>query len=249
MICLKKPDEIRGIEAACRIVADVLARIGEHVREGATTKDIDRLIDQWIRAQAAKPAFLGYRGYPASSCISINEEVVHGIPGPRQLNEGDLVGIDVGVEKNGFFGDAAMSFGVGRISEEKQRLMDATQRALAAGIAQTCAGNRIGDISHAIQSVVEREGFAPVRALVGHGVGKALHEEPQIPNYGEPGRGPRINDGMVLAIEPMVNAGTYEVYTEPDGWTVVSEDHRPSAHFEHTVAVVGGKPRILTTMN
>lgn len=249
MICLKTPEEIRKIEISCRIVATVLTRIADHVRDGVTTKDIDRLIDQWIREQAAKPAFLGYRGYPASSCISVNEEVVHGIPGPRRIKRGDIVGIDVGVEKDGYFGDAAVTFAVDSIDGEKQRLMTATRDALQAGIAQACKGNRIGDISHAIQAAVEREGFAPVRALVGHGVGKALHEEPQIPNYGAAGRGPRIDDGMVLAIEPMINAGTHEVYTEPDGWTVVTEDQRPSAHFEHTVAIVDGQARILTAGN
>ena len=246
MIPLKSLFEIQKIEVACRIAAEVLVRIRELVVEGVTTKDLDRQIAELIRKRGAYAAFLGYRGFPASACISVNEEVVHGIPGPKKLYAGDIVGIDVGVAKDGFFGDAAVTYPVGEIDSEKQRLMVVTQKSLEAGIAEACEHNRISDISHAIESLVAAEGFSPVRALVGHGVGKAVHEEPQIPNFGKPGRGAKIENGMTLAIEPMINAGSFEVFTETDGWTVVTEDGRPSAHFEHTIAIVNGRARILT---
>lgn len=248
MIPLKSIEEIRKIEIACKITAEILTRIGEYIQEGISTKELDQLIEGWIKMQNAYPAFLGYRGFPANTCISIDEEVVHGIPGPRQIKKGELVKIDVGVMKDGFYGDAAVTFPVEPISAEKRKLMETTKASLGAGIAQARKGNRISHISVAIQTTVEADGFQPVRALVGHGVGKAVHEEPQIPNFSSSGKSPKIENGMVLAIEPMINAGTFEVYTDSDGWTVQTEDGKPSAHFEHTVAVVDGMPKILTAV-
>jgi methionyl aminopeptidase len=246
MISLKSLFEIEKIEVACKIVAEVLLRCRDQVQEGLASKDLDRMIKEWIIKESAYPAFLGYRGFPASSCISYNEEVVHGIPGPRRMKKGDIIKIDVGVVKNGFFGDAAITVPIEPISEEKRRLMESTLKSLHAGIQAAKKGNRISDISHAVQTIVEQDGFSPVQALVGHGVGKAVHEDPQVPNFGEPGCGAKIRDGLVLAIEPMVNAGTYEVYTDTDGWTVVTDDGKPSAHFEHTIAIINGLPKILT---
>jgi len=248
MIPLKSAEEIGKIETVCKITAEILERIKEYVKEGISTRELDSRIEEWIKMQSAVPSFLGYRGYPASACISIDDEVVHGIPGPRQVKSGELVKIDVGVMKNGFYGDAAVTFPVEPISPDKRKLMEITYASLGAGIEKAKKGNRISDISFAVQSLVEKEGFQPVRALVGHGVGRAVHEEPQIPNYGHPGKGPKIENGMVFAIEPMINAGTFEVYTDSDGWTVITEDGKPSAHFEHTVAVVNGMPKILTVV-
>lgn len=249
MILLKSAHEIQKISYVCQILAEILERIDEYVEEGITTKEIDRIIEEWIRQKNCSPSFLGYLDYPASACISINEEVVHGIPGPRRIVAGDIVSIDVGVMKDGFFSDAAVTIPVPPISEENKRLIDSTRRSLKAGIAEAKRGNYISDISKAVQSTVAKDGFSPVRVLVGHGVGKAVHEDPQIPNFYKSGHSARIQDGMVLAIEPMINVGTYDVYTEADGWTVVTEDGKPSAHFEHTIAVVDGKPRILTELS
>jgi methionyl aminopeptidase len=245
-VYLRGREEVEAIRAAARLVASTLDRLGQEIRPGVTTGELDRIAEEFIRAHGARPAFKGYRGFPASICPSINDEVVHGIPGSRALREGDIVGIDVGVEKEGFYGDAARTFAVGKVSETAERLLQVTREALMQGIRQTRAGNRIGDISHAIQSHAERHGFSVVRALVGHGIGREMHEEPQVPNYGPPDRGPRLLVGQVLAIEPMLNAGDPEVVTRDDGWTVVTKDGSLSAHFEHTVAVGADGPEILS---
>jgi methionyl aminopeptidase len=246
MVYLRDHDEIEGIRAAAQLVARTLEMLGAHVRPGVTTGELDRLAESFIRDHGGVPAFKGYRGFPASICPSINDEVVHAIPGKRALRPGDVIGIDVGVEKDGFFGDAARTWPVGEVSEEATRLLAIAREALMKGIAQAVAGRRIGDISHAIQTHAEQAGFSVVRSLVGHGIGRAMHEEPQVPNFGPPDRGPRLMAGQVLAIEPMVNAGGPDVVTRPDGWTVVTRDGSLSAHFEHTVAVGTKGPEILS---
>jgi methionyl aminopeptidase len=248
-VYLRGKEEIDAIRAAARLVAQTLEMLGREVRPGVTTADLDRMAETFIRERGARPAFKGYRGFPASICPSINDEVVHGIPGSRALAEGDIVGMDVGAEMGGYYGDAAFTFPVGRVSDEATRLLQVTQEALMRGVAQAKAGNRVGDISHAIQSYVEENGFSVVRSLVGHGIGRHMHEEPQVPNYGSPDRGPRLMAGQVLAIEPMVNVGTAEVLTRPDGWTVVTKDGSLSAHFEHTVAVGPEGPEILSRVD
>ncbi|MDN5344421.1 MAG: methionyl aminopeptidase [Clostridia bacterium] len=248
MIILKSRREIDLMREAGRIVARTLAKLQEHIAPGLTTAELDRIAEDFIRAQDAVPAFKGYRGFPASICASVNEEVVHGIPGLKQLAEGDIISIDIGAVKNGYVGDAARTFPVGAIDAEKQHLLQVTEEALFAGIEKAVIGNRLTDISHAIQSYVEKNGLAVVRDYVGHGVGRAMHEDPQVPNFGLPGYGPRLRQGMVLAIEPMVNAGTFEVYTLANHWTVVTRDRKPSAHFEHTVAVTDNGPEILTLL-
>lgn len=245
-VFLRGKEEIDTIRAAAVLVAQTLGMLGREVRPGVTTEALDRLAETFILEHGGRPAFKGYRGFPASICPSINEEVVHGIPGPRVLAEGDIVGVDVGVEKGGYYGDAAYTFAVGKVSEEATRLLQVTQEALMRGVAQAKAGNRVGDISHAIQAYVEAQGFSVVRSLVGHGIGRHMHEEPQVPNYGTPDRGPRLMAGQVLAIEPMVNVGAPDVVTQPDGWTVVTKDGSLSAHFEHTVAVGTEGPEILS---
>jgi methionyl aminopeptidase len=244
----RQEDPIAGIREAAQIVARVLREMARAVRPGITTAELDRLAEAVIRDHGARPAFKGYRGFPASICPSINEEVVHGIPGSRALRDGDIVGIDVGAELHGWYGDAARTFAVGAVSEEASRLMRVTAESLDLGIARARAGNRIGDISHAVQGHVERHGFSVVRDLVGHGIGREMHEEPAIPNYGPPGKGPRLVVGQVLAIEPMVNAGGAAVVTRPDGWTVATKDGRWSAHFEHTVAVGPDGPEVLSVL-
>ena len=241
-------DSIEGIRAAAQVVARALREMGRAVRPGLTTAELDRLAETVIRDCGARPAFKGYRGFPASICPSINEEVVHGMPGERALKDGDIIGVDVGAELNGWYGDAARTFAVGAVSDEASRLMRVTEESLMLGIAQARAGNRVGDISHAVQSYVEENGFSVVRDLVGHGIGREMHEEPAIPNYGPPGKGPRLVVGHVLAIEPMVNAGGHAVITRPDGWTVATKDGLLSAHFEHTVAVGPEGPEILSVL-
>jgi methionyl aminopeptidase len=249
MVYTRNASEIDAIRASARLVAATLEMLRGAVRAGVTTGELDRLAETFIRDHGGRPAFKGYRGFPASICPSVNDEVVHGIPGPRRLEEGDLLGIDVGVEKDGYYGDAAMTFAVGTVSGEAQRLMQVTREALEHGIAEARAGRRVGDISHAIQSYVEEQGFSVVRALVGHGIGREMHEEPQVPNYGSPDRGPRLMAGQVLAIEPMVNVGGAEVVTKDDGWTVVTKDGSLSAHFEHTVAVGSERADVLSTLS
>jgi methionyl aminopeptidase len=251
MIPLKSIEEIEFIRESSRIVADVLKLVGAQVRPGMTTLELDKVAEDFIRSMGGEPAFKGYGGdkknlFPATLCTSIDAEVVHGIPSKRMLKDGDLLSIDVGVKKNGFYGDGACSFAIGEVSEEKQRLMRVTQESLAKGIEQAVAGKRVHDVSNAIQHHVEANGFSVVRDLVGHGVGRKLHEEPSIPNFGEAGTGVVLKDGMTLAIEPMVNAGTWRVKVATDGWTVLTVDGKPSAHFEHTIAIVHGKAEILT---
>jgi len=237
MVFLRDRNEIDRIGAAARLVARTLDRLEAELRPGVTTAELDRIAEEFIRANGGRPAFKGYRGFPASICPSVNEEVVHAIPGPRALEAGDIVGIDVGVEIDGYYGDAARTMTVGEVRPEVKHLLEVAKGALMAGIDKARAGNRLGDVGHAIQTHVERHGFSIVRDLVGHGVGRELHEEPQVPNYGPPDRGPRLMAGQVLAIEPMVNMGGRDVVTRPDGWTVVTKDGSLSAHFEHTVAV------------
>jgi methionyl aminopeptidase len=244
----RQEDTIEGIRAAAQIVARTLSTLGRAVRPGITTAELDRLAEAVIRDHGARPAFKGYHGFAASICASINEEVVHGIPGPRALQEGDIIGIDVGAELHGWYGDAARTFAVGAVSEDASRLMRVTEEALNLGLAEARAGSRVGDISHAVQAHVEGHGFSVVRDLVGHGIGREMHEEPAVPNHGPSGKGPRLFVGQVLAIEPMVNAGGFAVVTRPDGWTVATKDGRWSAHFEHTVAVGTEGPEILSML-
>ena len=246
MIVCKSPGEIERMRTANALVADVLAELAAMVKPGVTTSELDAAAERLVRAGGAEPAFKGYRGYPATLCASVNEQVVHGIPSGRQLQEGDIVSLDMGVKLNGFYGDSAVTVPVGQVSDEAQRLLRVTQQALDLGIGQVRVGGRISDIGHAIQEHVESHGFSVVREFVGHGIGVALHEEPQIANYGEPGRGPRMAEGMVLAIEPMVNMGRPAVRVLADGWTAVTRDGSLSAHFEHTVAVTKQGPLILT---
>ncbi len=248
-VYLRNQEEVEAIRAAARLVAQTLHLLGQQVRPGVTTGELDRLAETFIRDHGGRPAFKGYRGFPATICPSVNEEVVHAIPGPRALSEGDIVGIDVGVELNSYYGDAATTYPVGAVGEATQRLLQATREALMKGIEQARAGNRVGDISHAIQSHAEGRGFSVVRSLVGHGIGREMHEAPQVPNYGLPDRGPRLMVGQVLAIEPMVNAGGPDVVTQDDGWTIVTRVGSWSAHFEHTVAVGMDGPEILSDLS
>jgi methionyl aminopeptidase len=247
MIIRKSPAEIETMAKAGRVVADTLALVGEHVRPGATTAELDELADEFIRSQGGTSSFKGYRGYPASICTSPNEMVVHGIPSGRTLADGDILSVDVGVSLDGFVADSAYTFPVGEVSMEAERLLEACQAALAAGIAQCRPGNRLSDLSHAIQTTTEEAGFSVVRSLVGHGIGRAMHEDPQIPNYGAPGRGPELSVGMTFAIEPMINAGGPDIYLHNDDWSISTVDGALSAHFEHTVAITDEEPRILTT--
>ena len=229
-----------------RIVAGVLDMLEAHIEPGVRTEKLDRLADEYIRKRKGVPSFLGYRGFPKSICTSINEVVVHGIPGKTRLKEGDIIGIDVGVILDGYHGDAARTYAVGEVGPTARRLMEVTGLALEAGVDACRSGNRLGDVSHSIQQVVENGGFSVVVQFVGHGIGREMHEEPQIPNFGPPGRGPLLESGMVFALEPMVNEGVYEVEVDSDGWTVRTKDRKLSAHYEHTVAVTEGEPMVLT---
>jgi methionyl aminopeptidase len=246
VIVCKSPREIEQMRKANMLVADVLAELTEMVRPGITTAELDAAAERLVRAAGAEPAFKGYRGYPATLCASVNDEVVHGIPANRALVEGDIISLDMGVKLDGFYGDSAVTVPVGAIGDDVQRLLTVTREALQMGIAQVKPGGRVSDIGHAIQEHVEAAGFSVVREFVGHGIGVQLHEEPQIANYGEPGRGPRLAEGMVLAIEPMVNMGRPAVKVLRDGWTAVTRDGSLSAHFEHTVAVTKDGPLVLT---
>lgn len=247
MIHLRNEKEIEAIRHSCEIVVDTLNYVAEIVTDGMTTQQLADEIEDFIAKRNAKPAFKGYQGFPGSACISLDDEVVHGIPSKkRTIKNSSLVKVDVGVEANGYFGDAAKTFVVGEQNQQICNLLKTTKEALMLGIEQALYGNRLSDISHAIQTHVEMAGFSVVRQLVGHGVGRALHEDPQIPNFGKPGRGPRLRPGMVLAIEPMVNTGTYDVTTDDDGWTVRSADGTLSAHFEHTVVIRKSGAEILT---
>jgi methionyl aminopeptidase len=248
MVILKLPEEIEKARASNRIVAEVLDKLREKVKPGATTRELDKFAEEIAEKRGAKPAFKGYRGYPYSLCASINEEVVHGMPSARALSEGDIIGLDFGVLYKGFYGDATITLPVGKVSQSALKLMDVTEQSLYAGIAQMKEGNRLGDVSAAVQSTVETAGFSVVRDFVGHGIGRNLHEEPQIPNFGKKGRGVELKSGMILAIEPMVNQGDYRVHILPDGWTVVTEDGKLSAHFEHSVAITDNGPEILSKL-
>jgi methionyl aminopeptidase len=246
VIVCKSAAELEKMRAANALVADVLAHLAAMVAAGVTTKDLDVVAEQLVRDGGAEPAFKGYRGYPCTLCASVNEQVVHGIPSSRPLHDGDIISLDMGVKLNGFYGDCAVTVPVGKVSEEAALLLRVTREALEKGIAQVRLGGRVSDIGHAIQQHVEANGFSVVREFVGHGIGAALHEEPQIANYGEPGRGPRLAEGMTLAIEPMVNVGRPAVKVLADGWTAVTRDGSLSAHFEHTVAVTKTGPLVLT---
>jgi methionyl aminopeptidase len=247
MIVCKSPAEIDRMRAACGVVAAVLTDLHDGVRPGVSTADLDARAEAIIRGAGGTPAFKGYHGYPASLCVSINDEVIHGIPSPtRLLDEGDIVSMDVGVILDGFVGDSAVTLPVGRVSEEAATLLRVTREALYRAILQVRSGGRVSDIGYAVQRHVEANGCSVVREFVGHGIGTAMHEEPQVPNYGPPGRGPKLAEGMVLAIEPMVNLGRPAVRILEDGWTAVTRDHSLSAHFEHTVAVTGDGPLVLT---
>lgn len=248
MIILKSPQEIEKISHACRVVAMTLIYIKDKVDPGVTTQELDRLAEEFMVKQGARPAFKGYRDFPCTICTSINEEVVHGIPSKKRLEEGDIIGIDVGAVVEGYFGDAAITFPVGKIAPNVQRLLEVTEQALYEGISQAYPGNRLSDISHAIQERAEAAGFGVVRDFVGHGIGKNLHEDPQVPNFGLPGQGPRLKEGMVLAIEPMINMGGAPVKVLEDNWTVVTQDGSLSAHFEHTISVTPQGPMILTKL-
>jgi methionyl aminopeptidase len=245
-IRIKTDDEIKVLREAGQILARILNELKCSLTVGDTTAEIEARAEALILASGAKSAFKGYRGYPACTCLSLNEEVVHGIPGPRAVKDGDILSIDIGIIHNRYYSDMAATFALGDIDSGKQRLIDITRQALYKGIQEARPGNRLGDISSAIQKYVESKGFSVVRDYVGHGIGLALHEDPEIPNYGVPNTGPVLKRGMVFAIEPMVNMGTFRTRTLSDGWTVVTQDRRPSAHFEHTVAVTESEPRILT---
>jgi len=246
MIIRKSPQEIEKMAVAGRVVADTIAHVGDQLEPGITTRELDRIAEEFIRSRGGVPTSKGYRGYPAAICISPNDLVVHGIPGEHLVAEGDLITIDVGVTLGGFIADSAFTFGVGEIDERSRRLLEVGQEALAAGIAQAVSGNRVGDISAAVQRLVEANGFSVVRSLVGHGVGRSYHEDPHIPNFGEPGRGPQLSEGMTIAIEPMITAGGPDVYVHDDDWSISTEDGSLACHFEHTVAITSGGPRILT---
>lgn len=246
MIYLKSSNEIEHMRKAGKIVAEALAKVEEVIRPGITTKELDKVAEEYIISRGARPSFKGLYGFPATLCMSVNEEVVHGIPGDRVLKDGDIVSIDCGAFLNGFHGDAARTYPVGKITPDAQRLIDVTRESFFKGIEYAVVGNRIGDISHAIQVYVESNGFSVVRDYVGHGIGKELHEEPPVPNYGKAGRGPKLAKGMALAIEPMVNIGTYAVDEKEDGWTVVTYDGKLSAHYENTIVILDNGPEILT---
>ena len=246
MIAVKNERELGLMRQACKITAAARALAGEMVRPGVSTKQIDKAVHDFIVAQGAKPSFLNYHGFPASTCISVNNVVIHGIPDGYILKEGDIVSVDVGALYQGFHGDCAATFPCGAISTEAQRLIDVTKQSFYEGIRFATRGHRVSDISHAIQTYVESNGFSVVRAFVGHGVGAQLHEEPEVPNFGAAGRGPRLIPGMTLAIEPMVNEGVYDVRVLKDGWTTVTADGKLSAHYENTVLITDGEPEILT---
>ncbi|HEY6015991.1 MAG TPA: type I methionyl aminopeptidase [Gaiellaceae bacterium] len=247
MIIRKSQSEIETMARAGKVVADTLALLEESIRPGVTTEELDRLAEDYIRGQGGYPTFKGYKGYPAAICASPNDMVVHGIPGGYRLADGDVLSIDVGVTLDGFVADSAWTYAVGEISPEADRLLDACQRALYAGIEQARLGNDVGDISAAVQRVTEDAGFSVIRSLVGHGVGRSMHEDPQVPNFAGPYRGPKLQEGMTIAIEPMITAGGAEVFLHDDDWSISTEDASLAAHFEHTVAVTAEGPRILTT--
>ncbi len=247
MIVLKTNEEIEILRENNLLVSQTLAEVGRHIRPGVTTRKLDQVAETFIRDHDAIPGFKGYQGFPATLCASVNDQVVHGIPSGYELKEGDIISIDCGVVKNGFYGDSAFTFAVGEISPEKDQLLRVTRGSLEKGVAQAVAGNRVGDIGYAVQNYAESFGFSVVRELVGHGLGKHLHEAPEVPNYGKRGRGPKLKEGMVICIEPMINMGVKEVYQDRDGWTIHTADGQPSAHFEYAVAVRKNRADVLTT--
>ena len=253
MIYLKSESEIKLLKESALIVSRTLAKVAEYIEPGIPTNKLDQIAEDYIKSQNARPAFKGYGGasnpFPATLCISVNEEVVHGMPGTYELQEGDIVSIDCGVEKNGYFGDHAFTFGIGECDDETKLLLENTYNSLSEGINQAKHGNKIGDISHAIQNYCEEKGLGVVRDLVGHGIGKSMHEEPSVPNFGKKGTGKRLRSGMSLAIEPMITAGDWRVKTLDDGWTVVTTDGSKAAHFEHDIVVRDGEPEILSTFD
>jgi len=246
MIIIKSNNEIKGIKEASKILSETFEYVNDIIQEGMKTFDLDKKIEKFITKRNAAPAFKGYRGFPASSCISINEVVIHGIPTERAIKEGDLVGVDIGVQYRGFFSDAAYTFGIGNLKEESKKLINITKTALYNAIKVIKKDSRVGDISYIVQKTAEDAGFDVVRDFVGHGVGKSLHEDPAIPNFGEKGVGPRLKKGMTIAIEPMINAGSHKIKVLKDGWTVVTFDGKLSAHFEHTILISDTGPEILT---
>ena len=248
MIIRKSAQEIEGIARAGELVAETIALLGEHLQPGITTRELDLIADAFIREHGGVPTSKGYRGFPAATCISPNAMVVHGIPGDHRVDDGDLISVDVGITLDGLIADSAYTFPVGEVSDEARRLLDVCQQARDAGIEQARVGNHVGDISHAVQAVVESAGFSVIRSLVGHGVGRSYHEDPQVPNFGEPGRGPLLQRGMTIAIEPMITAGGAGVYLHDDDWSISTQDGSLAAHFEHTVAILDDGPRVLTLM-
>lgn len=249
MALIKTPEEIGLIKQSSLLVGKTLAEVARHLRPGVTTRELDRIAEQFIRDHGAIPGFKGYHGYPAALCISVNSVVVHGIPNDYAIKEGDIVSVDCGVVLNGYWGDSAYTFAVGEIAPEVQMLLKHTLESLYKGIEAAVAGNRIGDIGHAVQSHVEQFGYGVVRDLVGHGLGRQLHEKPDVPNFGRKGTGPMLHEGMILAIEPMINLGTPHVVMDKDGWTIRTRDGKPSAHFEHDIVVRKGKAEILSTFS
>lgn len=248
MIILKTKREIEIMKKAGRLVAESHELVRKHIKPGITTKELDQIVEDFLKSQSAIPTFKGYNGFPYSICASVNEEVVHGMPGERKLKEGDIISVDIGATFEGYVGDSAKTFFVGEVDDEKRRLVEVTRQSFYEGIKFAKESFRLSDISHAIQEYAESAGFSVVRDYVGHGVGKNMHESPQIPNFGKPGKGPRLQQGMVLAIEPMINAGTYNVKVLDNDWTVVTLDGKPSAHYEHTIAITDGEPELLTVL-
>ena len=249
MVYKRSENEIKMISRSCQIVADTIDMLSEFVVPGALISDLDKKAENFITSQGARPAFKGYMGFPSTLCISIEDAVVHGIPGDIELKEGQIVGIDCGAEVNGYYGDHAKTFSVGKISSEKKKLMEITEESLYKGIEKAVPGNFVGDIGHAVQTHAESNGFSVVRELVGHGIGENLHEEPQVPNYGAPSQGYKLHTGMCIAIEPMINLGGREIYTAKDGWTILTADGKASAHFEHTIAILDDGPKILSKVS
>ncbi|MEL0174366.1 MAG: type I methionyl aminopeptidase [bacterium] len=249
MVYKRSENEIKMISRSCQIVADTIDMLSEFVVPGALISDLDKKAENFITSQGARPAFKGYMGFPSTLCISIEDAVVHGIPGDIELKEGQIVGIDCGAEVNGYYGDHAKTFSVGKISSEKKKLMEITEESLYKGIEKAVPGNFVGDIGHAVQTHAESNGFSVVRELVGHGIGENLHEEPQVPNYGTPSQGYKLHAGMCIAIEPMINLGGREIYTAKDGWTILTADGKASAHFEHTIAILHDGPKILSKVS
>lgn len=247
MIKIRTAEEIEFIRESNILVSKTLGELSKHIKPGISTNELDKIAEQFIRDNGAEPGFLGYQGYPKTLCTSVNEQVVHGIPSKYLLKPGDIISIDCGVKKNGYYGDSAYTFAVGEISEELKKLLRTTKDSLIEGVKQAISGNRVGDIGYVVQTLCEKEGYSVVRELVGHGLGENLHEAPEVPNYGRRGRGPKLLDGMVICIEPMINLGAKEIYQENDGWTIRTRDKRQSAHFELAVAVKKGTPDVLST--